>query len=299
MATPEAEAAIRKDLEGPDLQCIAIVNVQKQSRMSHTNLLCAITDRTLAVFDTRGVKKKLQESWIALRHISRSGNVLCLEWERSKFKCAFAGLGPLNSISEVLQRTLIASELERIGFGELGFPGLSPTPMGFVASVVERWYRVQADLPLILRKSIADVVVYGQHSVSLDIFARLEDFAPIFIRALPLLPTIMSLSIPARPEIDGCWLMAALAREKNTLKRIEINGPCSVHFDEFIQNLKENKSDELCSLSFVSSELNAAQVGLLGELTLKKGLVCLEFHDAISRAPTDVFCSDHLDTRWR
>ncbi|OHS95933.1 hypothetical protein TRFO_37963 [Tritrichomonas foetus] len=127
------------------------------------------------------------------------------------------------------------------------------------------------------------VLTHSQHSVNMNIFNDLENFAPAFINSLPLMKNIEELSIPDIKGFDTFALLAHLFEEKNYLKKLSVSGQHRDNFDTFVRSIYLNKNHTLVALDFQNTKLTISDIDTLAECVLNSNINSLGFHNAVRK----------------
>jgi hypothetical protein len=181
---------VQDDLMKQGFCCLSVIIVKEKTFLLSRDVYVGVCDRALAVYDISGEKCRFVKSWLLLTKMQRSSGRLSLHWGGFRFKCVLSDLSVLSLLSQVLQRILLASELQRIGIEAMDFPMLAPTVIGFLARLRER---CRLDKLEGSGRRFHPVALYAQPTLSLAGCSR----AHLAFECLPLLPSLRSLTVPA------------------------------------------------------------------------------------------------------
>ena len=278
----EAKARAADVLKSYGASPVLVTVIKKFSGLGTSQAVVAVSDQFLVVFDLKATKQKMLHSWLSLKQIYRKEEKLYLKWTHGKLTFDATNATVVKAIYEVLQRVLLPSELLRCGFETLMPTRVSPNAAGFLPRLKEHARLSGKKLSAPLEQELKEIVVYSQNYVSVCDLPDVQDILPLLVNCLPLAPTISDVSFRNCGSHDVFDLLAKLSREWNFLRRIEIVGPKTSSYPEFLLNWKNSGNRKLRCLSFENTQMTAAHLDLLAEMIVGVELVCIELHNAVS-----------------
>ena len=291
----EAKAKVTDFLRSYGATPVLVTVVRKTSGIGKSNVIVAVADQLLAVFSLKGVKRKMVQSWLNLRQITRKNDKIQLTWVHGKFEFDATNATVVQAIYEVIQRVLLESELLRCGFDMLVSTRIAPNAAGFVPRFREKARLTGKTLSTALQDELGEIVVYSRPFVCVSELPDIAPVLPLFVECLPLAPTICDVSFKCDQTCDAFDLLAKLAGEWNYLRRIEVNGVKTSSYPSFLLNWKNSGNRKLRCLSFENTGMGTAHIDLLAEMAVGVGLRCVEFHNAVSDEAISSFYSRFLN----
>ena len=289
----DAREKVTKNLQKHGFNPVLILTVKKLNSLGKPNVIMAIADRVLAVYDTKGSKRKLMESWLNLKQISRKGDKMVLAWSHKKFAFNAANLAVVKTLIEVLQGILLSSELAKIGIATFDVARPKPTPLGFIARLREEARLKNVDISVKFQNELFGSLVYSEPYVNVSGLSDIDSMVGLFFNCLPLSDTIVDISFKSTAKNDVYDIAAQLGKEANELRRIELVGPITQAYKAFVDSWKEG-TKKLRVLSFEGSGMASEHMALITDVMAAVKLKGIEFHNAISSDAMLYFYSNFM-----
>lgn len=290
----DAREKVTKDLQRSGFSVIWMSIVKKLNGITKPNVILAVTDRVLAVYDLKGSKRKMMESWLLLKQMFRKGEKMTLTWGHKKFTFNASNVAAVNTIIEVVQRILLSSELSKIGISVFDVPRSKPTAAGFIARLREEARLKGKELSTRFQNELFAKLVYSEPYVNISSLPDIDNLIDLFLISLPLSDTIVDISLKSTAKLDVFDVMSEFGKEPNDLKRIELIGPLTQAYQSFLANWKEGHP-QLRAISFEGTDMGTQHLGPLLEMATAVKLKGIEFHSAIRSDSLLYFCSTFLN----
>ena len=263
--------------------------------LNKENRILLITDTFFHYNNIRDGSFHLSYSWLTLTKLSMTEDTMLLDFSNNRVLFETDKISEIFKIlSDIIPRLLRPTELISLGYFTQPEDRAPPTPNSVFLRINEKSKLMKRELSKETIEEFHDLIVFGQEYVDLSDFSYQDEAVPTFFDVLPLLPTILSVSIQSLKKVDVYSLMSAVVCESGFLEHIEIDAPVSRHFHSFLRHLSKNKDLPIFGLSFKNSNFSENNIKSLVRTMSDRYICSIGFHNCFNNDSFNAFYSIFL-----
>ena len=263
--------------------------------LNKENRVLLITDTFFHYCNIRDGSFHLSHSWLTLTKMSMTEDTMLLDFSNNRVLFETDKISNIFSIlSDIIPRLLRPTELVSLGYFTQPEDRAPPTPNSVFLRISEKSKLMKRELSRETIDEFYDMIAFGEEYVDLSDFSYQDEAVPTFFDVLPLLPSILSVSIKSLKKVDVYTLMSAVVCESGFLEHIEIDAPVSRHYHSFLRHLAKNKDLPIYGLSFKNSNFSENNIKSLVRTMSDRYICSIGFHRCFNSESYNAFYSIFL-----
>ena len=246
--------------------------------------IAMITNSSFSLLNPKKLSILESYSWFSITKMETTEDTILFIFAKAKIYFETEKVKDfLEILTDILPRILRPTELMSLGYFTVPEERPPPTPNSVFLRILERQKLKKRALMKESVDAFFDILTYTQEYVDLQKFVDQEEAIPVFFDVLPLIPTIVSISMASTENVDSYHYLSSAISESMFLEHVCINGKATKHFNSFLRHLSKNKEVPIYGLTFENSGLTDNQVKSIIKCMNDKYICSIGFHNAFDK----------------